>query len=460
MACLVSACASSSSGGQPSSDATSTSTSTSDASGLPSAETGLSYDAAGDALNSIMGPLNPVQGDTVRGIQGKVVTIAGVADVTAGGELANPGACAGAQARFARADREGGVNGYTFKYVGCSDDQTSPSVTQQAVQTAVLKDKAFALVPLSAYELNAKVLTEQHVPFFAGAAYGAAYCGWNDSPYGFSYSWAAGCLLSPSLPNKEFLGSFDIDGYAHTLPASEQGKNIKWAFVANNIPVAKNIMTAFGEVAKSEGMTVAYDGVPIPGPTSPPLSDYTPIAQDIIHSGANVVLLAVGGASAFGLDAALKANGYTGAIEATIGYDDPSVLSNPQLTKIVEGAIAVNAWGGVAGPGIDQIASDLKAINSKVSATASSTLWSYGAADFFLSAFAKVQGPMTAEKLTNLINGGFSYPGIPDTLCPSQWPAAHYIQSNCASAVKIGPNGTTTTVLPLGTYGANYLVNN
>src|SRR2546427_10997911 len=65
------------------------------------------------------------KGSTVRGINGKVITIDGVVAQAQGPDNPVdpfPGMCEGAQARFDRANKKNEVKGYTFKYGKCYDD--------------------------------------------------------------------------------------------------------------------------------------------------------------------------------------------------------------------------------------------------------------------------------------------------------------------------------------------------
>src|ERR1700722_5960494 len=135
------------------------------------------------AIKALLPAYKPVKGATTRGINGHVITIGGVATVTAGGETISLGACEGAKARFQLANQQGGVDGYTFNYVGCSDDGYSATTSLQDVENLVNNQHAFAVIPYSSYAQSGApaFLNSQNVPFFGWGA--VNYCGWKNYNY-------------------------------------------------------------------------------------------------------------------------------------------------------------------------------------------------------------------------------------------------------------------------------------
>jgi branched-chain amino acid transport system substrate-binding protein len=462
----VSACSSSSKKTTGGSSAPGTSSATSSAGtgtgstaassgGLPSPTTPLSTQQALAAITQVHGNVPIESGNTTRGVNGKVITLAGVADLTSGGQPDESGGCDGAKARIERADREGGINGYTFKYAGCTDDQTNPTTTTQAIQKAVTQDNAFALVPLTAATATPQYLASNHVPAFGFGA-GEAYCGYGDAAWTFSPMGTVGCPLDSS---HEFVSGYTIAGYTQAVKSKTPASDIKWAIVGSDSAFDKSVDDSLVSVAKQLGEQVVYNDVPIPGPTAPPLSDYTPVVQKVLAAKPTVINLSISGAAVFGLTGALRAAGYTGDIQGT-GFNNAAVLANSSLKPVIEGVISANAWAGNSsfpGAGTTQIAADLKAIGSTESPNDIPTIWSYASADLFLSAFAKISGSPTTEKLANVLNGGFEYPGYSNLICSASFPAFHYAQSNCLSLTRIH-DAKEEPLLPLGNYGELYLV--
>jgi branched-chain amino acid transport system substrate-binding protein len=436
---------------------------------LPSESTPLSYKQVGSLLLKILGPMKTVPGSTSRGINGHTITIGGVAEVVIGGVTYFAGMCDGAKAAFAAANKAGGVGGYKFNYVGCSDDGGIPTNNAQLIQTLVQNDNVFACVPCSSTAMTPQFLNKNHVPYF-GFAQGTAYCGWNTTPFAFSAEGELGCQI-PKTGGKQLLSSFGISApleYAQKalhLSASQE----KVAIVGQQTSSTVSTNNAEVAIAKAIGEKVVYYQNPIPAPTSAPLSDYTPIAEAVVQSGANQVFADCQGAPLYAFLVALHAAGFKGFISAA-SIDNPLVLASPVVAAAVNGGLVDNAWYGqpVAYPSAEftKIQAQLAAVGA--SATDApvrdiGTMWSYANADMFINmlkyALKHIKGPLTTEKFVNVINAGYTYPGIPNTVCPAFYPQEHYSQSNCISAAVVnGPKQTDEPALPMGEYGAQYLV--
>jgi branched-chain amino acid transport system substrate-binding protein len=423
------------------------------------ATTPLNDAQAGALATALLGPLKMVSGNTTRGISGHTITVAGISSETSNGQPGLEGMCDGAEARFARADRSGGVNGYMIHYLGCTDDGSNPQTAHQLLQSDVLQKKVFAVVPMSSAVTTAAdgaFLNQNHVPYF-GFGLSPAYCGWNSAAFAFSSMENVGC---DATPGHEFLSAYTVATYDNYKKAANPS-DIKWAFVGSNTPNTKAIMNALGAVAKALGQQVVYDGVPGPAPGAPALTSWDPVANQIISTGPTIVLDSLTGADSFSFLGALRAQGFKGDVEG-VGFDAPGVMAVPALAQVVDGALATDAWvasNAYPGPSISQIDSDLAAIHSKQNASSFETLWGYQAADFFLDALSQVTGPLTTEALVNRINSGYTYPGMPNALGSSVWPQGHVTQSNDAGMEKV--NSATksgTAVEPFQQQGANYYV--
>jgi branched-chain amino acid transport system substrate-binding protein len=429
---------------------------------VPSPTMPLTDQQAGAVAKTILGPLHKVSGSTTRGISDKTITIAGISTETQGGAPALQGGCAGTKARFARADRQGGVRGYKINYLGCSDDGGSAQTADQLIHKAVQQQNAFAIVPLSSVVSSAadgEFLNASHELYF-GTGLTPTYCGWNTAPFAFSSMESVGCTVNS---NKQFLSSFTISIYnSYKAQKNVKPSSIKWALVSSNLPNDHAISNAQAAIAKTLGNKVTYNAWPEPAPGSPPVTDWGPVAEQIIQSGANAVELELVGQPAFELMGALKANGYQGDIEG-VGFNAPGVLSVASLRSVVDGTLGEDSWTGSTvypSPQMTQVQKDLTAIRSRLSPDNFPVLWGYQAADFFLQALAKTTGTLTEEKVANLINGGFTYTGYGTATGPSVWPQGHVTQSNFAGMELVnGKTGTTKAVIPLKQYGANYLVN-
>jgi branched-chain amino acid transport system substrate-binding protein len=415
---------------------------------------GLADADASQAAISQLGPVKVPSGATTRGISGKVITIGGVATIKDSTGVENyPGVCDGAKARFARANREGGVNGYTFNYVGCTDDGQNPQTNRDATQDMVTSKHVFALVPYTSGVSNqGAYLNQQRVPYL-GWGISTDYCGWSDRQFGFSVTSAISCTSATG--NKAFFSSVGISAY---LAATKKApSSVKAAFVGTGDHATVVSISAFRKIGKALGLDVVYAKTPLPGAGAPPLSDYTPIAQDVIASGANFVAIPTNPNVLFGLIGALKAGGYTGDIEMFFADSRLAALAG-QLDKVY--AMTPN-FGSPQFPGAqwNAIKADLAAIGSKAPLDGSGTITSYASADLLIKAIGEVKGAVTAEAVSKVINGGgFSYQPAGNVICPSTWPAAHVVPSNCAAMVQF--SGSTKSIVPvkdLAVYGKDYL---
>jgi ABC-type branched-subunit amino acid transport system substrate-binding protein len=422
-------------------------------------KTDLTEAQASELVLKSLGPIKPATGNTTRGIDGKVITLSGVATIKgATGAETYPGLCDATNARLERANREGGVNGYTFKYLGCEDDQGDPTKDRQAVQDAVETKKVFALMPYISFVSDPTYPTQQHLPYF-GFGLGKAYCGWQDTQYGFSTTSAESCL--GKLKDGSSLFS-NLALATYLKAAGKKAKDVKLAVVASQDATAAKAVGAFNAIAKQMGMDVVYAKTPIPAAGQPPLTDYTPVATDIKSSGANFTMEIFGDISQLtGTSTALKAQGYDGDL-MNFSLADKRVLGIAPLTEPNDGSYVLmpQAGNGIAYPSatFKQIQADLDAIGKNdVEAGGLGAQFGYAAADVFLSALKKVDGPLTTEKLANVINAGFQYPGLGNSICPITFPAAHVMPSNCSAVVVLDAGGKTfKKALDLGTYGKIY----
>jgi branched-chain amino acid transport system substrate-binding protein len=404
-----------------------------------------------------LGKIKAATGSTTTGINGHTITISGIASVTLNGQPEFSGACDGAKAAFAAANRAGGVNGYKINYLGCSDDATTPATTTQLMTQAVDQNHVFAIVPFSSgTDASAALLNKDHVPYFGFGVDPTAYCGWNGVSFGFSVSSAEGCV--GAVNGATVFSDVGVAGFAKA--AQLVPSKVKLAILSTQSPDSQLSGNAEAYLAKKMGMRVVYNQAAVPGPQSPQLTDYSPITQQIVASGANAFIDLVSGAPVIAIGDALKTSGYKGAWEQ-FSFTDASYLSIAAVANAVQGSYALTAQVGSPAFPSSQFATishNLKAIGSSA-ALGLGTLTSYGSALMFLDALKHVKGSLTAEKLANVVNNnaGYTFPGFGNAICPATWPSAHVVASNCAAFIRItGP--TIKPLLSLGTNGQAWLV--
>ena len=192
----------------------------------------LSPEQAGQELTKQLGAIPEETGATTRGISGNVIRIGGIGTNTVGGQHTLPGLTDGARARFERANREGGVAGYTFDYVSFKDDAASPDKARTAVQDLVEGEKVFAVVPyVTANASNADYLNSQKVPYFGWL--GQDFCGWKNRAYGFSIRGQSQC--SEIVPGKVAGSTIDLQLYLDA--AGKDPADVKLAIVREQGPL-------------------------------------------------------------------------------------------------------------------------------------------------------------------------------------------------------------------------------
>lgn len=394
----------------------------------------LSVDEAKAQVEEILGPIPEVTGSTTRGVNGTVITLAGTGTNTSGGQQTLPGLDDGAKARFERANREGGVNGYTFDYIGFEDDHGLPGDSQQAVQQLVNSDEVFALVPyVPLAGANSAFINENKVPSFGWL--GQDFCTWDENVFMFSTTGQTTC--ENQLPGK-------IVGITGGLQlfldeTGQEPEDVKVAIFGAKGASSEAAVAGFDVAAQAVGMDVVYAKSELPAPTDPPLTDFTPVAQSIMSSGANLVVTTTTVPSTLAMISSLKGLGYTG--EFLAGSPTGALLQSPQTAQIVDGAYASVASTGsipeLEPEAYEQVQADLDAIGADAPADGIGTNTGYWAADLFLQALAAVDGEVTAEKVTNVLNGGdFTYEGIPGVTCTTEYPVGRVLPSVCAGLLR------------------------
>ncbi|WP_183407820.1 ABC transporter substrate-binding protein [Nocardioides marmoriginsengisoli] len=416
-----------------------------DSSRSPKQSTILDADQAKAEVNEVLGAIPAVSGETTRGIEGRVITIGGTGSATRGGQDTLPGLDVGAKARIERANREGGVNGYTFNYVGFEDDHATPNESLQAVQSLVKSDKVFALVPYAALAgSSSDYLLKEKVPSFGWLT--QDFCTWDKNPYMFSTTGQTNC--ANPLPGKAVGVTGPLQSYI-----DETGKkpaDVKLAVYGANDPSSKAGLNGLAAAGEALGMDVVYAQTDLPSAVEPQLSDYTPIAQKLVSSGANLIVGTTVVPTTLAVLGALKGLGYQG--DSFAGIPIEALLQSPQTAAIVDGVYAgVGATGGIpllAPEEFNQVQDDLDAIGSDAPAEGIGTVTGYWAADLFLQALAAVDGPVTAEKVTNVLNdGSFQYTGIEGVTCSNTYPVGRVLPSLCAGLLKYDAAGKTLDAL-------------
>ncbi|MBL7489384.1 ABC transporter substrate-binding protein [Frankia sp. AgB1.9] len=355
--------------------------------------------------------------DPTRGVTSDSITIGGLAYLTSPNGSSMAGTDAGAQARFDRANDEGGINGRKIKFVGVLDDGQDITRNAQAANKLVEQDKIFAAVPLMTSNTGyLDTFCKNVVPFF-GWGFNQGYCA---TTIGFGIT---GCQFAASnLAN---------NGLAYTVNAAFGGQPASHtiAFVGVDNDSARAGVTTLAAYAKAGGLHVVYAQNPIPASG---LTDPTPVVQAVMRSNngqpPDVVFHTSDFQSVLKLTTALKAAGYTGKqISPTF---DPRLAA----LKDLDGAYGTVQWLPAlddSNPAIRQMRADL-AKYAPGQAASLATMAGYFAADMFITAAQKAGRDLTVDKLLSVLNTNYTYE-LPGALPQTRWPLNHFVATPCST---------------------------
>jgi hypothetical protein len=332
------------------------------------------------------------------GVTRTSVTVAGLV----GGDPSSTGAEVGAQARFARANRRGGVAGRTVTFGGNAADVASAAST------------AFAVVPAVSDTLDAGALAQAAVPFVGSAATTA----WNANRYGFGFVGAQAALqtkvVSPALGAR-----------LRSLLGAAQGSSVTLAVDDDELGTAR---AAQAEASLRAARFRVSPAVRVPAPPAP-LPDLTPVAGSLATGSPAVVVLLTSPPATIALARLLSSIGFVGTVAADSSMYQPTAPATASgLTVLVPYAPLEQST--VANR---RLAADVEAFapGTKLTPGIAAGYWS---ADLFLRMLAKTGTRLTRERFL-AVAAKFSYE-VPSTIGPSRWPAMHSQGVPCGALVQ------------------------
>ncbi|HEU5306662.1 MAG TPA: ABC transporter substrate-binding protein [Acidimicrobiia bacterium] len=335
---------------------------------------------------------------TAVGVTRTTVTVAGLV----GADPASTGAEIGAQARFARANRHGGVKGRTVTYAGNAADPTT------------LSTSAFAAVPAVSDSLDAAGLARSEVPFVGSAATTA----WDGNRFGFGFAGAQAALqttvVSPAWGAR-----------LRALLGSVQGSTVSIAVDDSELGAARDAQARAS--LRAAGFRVAAS-VTVPGPPAP-LPDLAPIATTLTAGPPTVVLLLTSPAATGALAQLLAQASFTGTVAADVSMYQPTAPAAASgLTVLVPVAPLEQRT-----PANRRLAADVEAFapGTRITTGIAAGYWS---ADLFLRMLAATGKRLTRERFLAVARR-FSY-RVPSTIGPVRWPAAHRQDVPCGALVQ------------------------
>jgi ABC-type branched-subunit amino acid transport system substrate-binding protein len=381
-----------------------------------------------------------------RGVTSNSITVGCVV------ETANfAGYAQGLQARIARANNSGGLNGRKINLIQCKDDTAGVQANVQAVQALVNQNNAFAVFTLSQFVLpgSTDFLTSNQVPFY-GWGFLPGFCG-NRWGFGWNGCLAGNTVTAQQDPVRAIQGALSD---AIIKASGMQPTQVRLAVQADNSAAGKAGNPQYDTLYKARGAQVVYLENNFPAGVAG--ADVTPYVQAMVASNPNIVMLSTPFADVGPLASGLKAAGYKGVSYDYTNYIPGLLPSSPQLAKALDGEY-VNTQivpQEENTPFIAQVAADLQTIGQKPFVTLGGEI-GYIEAEQFIEELQAVGQQLDTKTWDQKVNGGaFSaYTNLQGGPGPMQFPAGHDIAADCAAIVKI--TGTTYNVItPFGCYSS------
>ncbi len=335
---------------------------------------------------------------TTIGVTRSTVTVGGLV----GAEPASVGAEIGAQARFARANRRGGVAGRTVEYAGNAADPAAAAAT------------VFAIVPAVSDTLDTTVLTQATTPFVGSASTTA----WDGNRYGFGFVGAQAALQTKVV-------SPAWGASLRSLLGTAQGSQVTLAVDDNELGTAREAQARAS--LRAAGFRVA-PAVRVPAPPAPP-PDLAPLAATLVTGSPAVVMLLTSPAATSGIAQLLAQVGFTGTVATDASMYQPTTPAAASgLTVLVpqapfEQPTAANR----------RLAADVEAFAPGTQLTPGIAA-GYWSADLFLRMLGKTGKRLTRERFLAVARR-FSY-AVPSTIGELRWPAAHSQGVPCGALVQ------------------------
>jgi len=379
--------------------------------------------------------------NAAQGFSADSITIEGDVDKTSGSGQSEALAELGAQARFERANREGGVNGRKIKYLGSADNKLDPSQDLPTVKKIVEQDKAFAIVPMVSPVLAAggTYLVNNKVPFY-GWGISPSFC---NNDVGFGYT---GCLV-PSDP-KDTVSTASA-GLVEKLLGIKDGTGKTVALISEDDVAGqfgiKVIQAAF--VADHWKVTYSQSKLPSTSPTT----DFSPYAQAILTSNGgkapDVMFHVTTVPNAEGLTKALSNSGFKGIQMNAVTYD-PAFLEGAAGDNLDKEYVFIQyAAFEENTPATQQMLKDVQAVKSSQKVLTQDIAIGYYSADIFLNDLKKAGKNLSRDGFLKVANDGSTY-NVPGGIGPVSYPANHTASVPCGSLVQIN-SGKYVAKVPL-----------
>ena len=329
----------------------------------------------------------------------------------------------GAQARFARANKNNEVKGYTFSYKGFADDNNDPNTALSETRRLVSQEGVVAIVPDVSIAPATDYLTQSQIPSF-GPGYSVSYC-----PTNGSTSWDCGiygCLIPEKptqVPNTQFV----------LLKKALAAKGIKSptiSLIGTDSTSGTVSVAGSASAAAAAGFKVVYAKGSFPAPPTV-VGDYSPYASALMTSNngspPDVVYSSIPATSALSLFSLMAGQGYKGTVLSPF-------YSNLLLKPLTGDYVFVQFAGFESGtPAIKQMTADVEAFKPGTPQTIG-LVGGYYSADLFIQAVKaalKVNKTLTTASIQKVMQK-MTYQ-VKGAIGPTTWPSAFKIGNGCST---------------------------
>jgi ABC-type branched-subunit amino acid transport system substrate-binding protein len=341
-----------------------------------------------------------------------------------------PGIDVGFNARIARFNKEGGLNGRKIRLLDVLKDGSSLSQNLSSVQTLVLKDHVFAVTPVSSQAFSpssAQLLSQHNTPLIGWGINPSMCMGDNAFP-------VLGCQASAHYQS---LVLFKELAQALGKPAS----GLKLAIIAIDNAGGKGGLDSIASTVRQAGADVVYAKAPIPQGGA---TDYTPYVQALVSAKPDAIMLLPDFATGAALTGALRQGGYQGAIWNPTAYVPGLLSAQPQLAAALNGSLVVSQFPPQeqASAAVKQAQNDLKAANAPTDLTLGVSVGWWSAETFIQQLQATAaKGDVTPANFVKTIHAGWTIKALSGGISGLSFPDAQQKPAGCGGLMLVDSKG-------------------
>ncbi len=329
---------------------------------------------------------------------------------------------AGFEARIARTNAAGGIDGHKIVYKKLYDDSGLTSNDTNLIQELIEKDQVFAIAPVASISFDPgtmALLAQHHTPML----------GYSFTPVSCGVSWffpviGGGCYVA----EPKIGGNYSVaPERAYLAATGKAAADVRIALVLTN-STANGLETPAGEQAmKQIGMDVVFaqDNIPQVPPTN-----YTPYVQAVLATNPNLIDVGIPYAQELSFIQSAKSLGYKDDFYAQSGLPPNLFQGSANAASTLDGSYQGSLWPQPTdnSPASKQEIADLTKAgiysNGSFSFGQSVGYWTADQFVSMLEATAKA-GPLSQQSFEQTVNGGiYTYQG-PTGYLTQQWPALH-----------------------------------